>query len=281
MILESHQYTDNSFWTLTYRDASLPHMPRHSDNNLPTLLPNHLQTFLKRLRTSIYPRKVRFFAVGEYGDLTNRPHYHVILFNYPPCRHLEGTHLRPLAYDGTTGIGKEMTAARCCAACADIQNLWPHGHVLGGRAEDEAMQYCAGYTVKKLNKHYPGLEVHPEFSRQSNRPGIGALALPEIADIVLKYDVIQTHGDVPSSVRQGKRILPIGRYLRGKLREQVGLSKNAPAVSLEKLQEELRPLREAAFNSSESLRNLIVDINKGSVLSAEAKARIRKKRSTL
>lgn len=279
MVLEAHQYTDNSFWTLTYRDASLPHLPRHSDNNLPTLLPVHLKNFLKRLRTSISPRKVRFFAVGEYGDLTNRPHYHVILFNYPPCRHLDGTRLRPLAFDGTAP--REMTASRCCAACADIQKLWPHGHILGGRAEDEAMQYCAGYTVKKLSKNYPGLEVHPEFSRQSNRPGLGATALPEIADIVLKYDVIQTHGDVPSSVRQGKRILPIGRYLRGKLREQVGLPKTAPPATLDLLQEELLPLREAAFNSSQNLQNLIVDINKGSVLSAEAKARIRKKRSTL
>lgn len=143
------------------------------------------------------------------------------------------------------------------------------------------MQYCAGYTVKKLNKNYPGLEVHPEFSRSSNRPGIGAPALPEIADVVLKYDVIETHGDVPSSVRQGKRILPIGRYLRGKLREQVGLPKTATAKTLDTLQEELSPVRKAAFDNSLSLKALIVDMNKGSVMSAENKARIKRKRGSL
>lgn len=35
---------------------------------------------MKRLRKYLEPVKVRFFACGEYGDNTYRPHYHLILF---------------------------------------------------------------------------------------------------------------------------------------------------------------------------------------------------------
>ncbi|UPW41462.1 replication initiator protein [Dipodfec virus UA23Rod_1340] len=41
------------------------------------------QNFLKRLRKAIQPFKVRYFLVSEYGPQTMRPHYHMILFNFP------------------------------------------------------------------------------------------------------------------------------------------------------------------------------------------------------
>lgn len=274
MILENLQYTDSSFWTLTYRDQSLPMMPRHSDANLPTLLPQHLQGFLKRARTALSPVKLRFFAVGEYGDDTQRPHYHVILFNYPPCHRLDGTKLKKLSVN-------HMTATGCCPSCDLIQKLWAHGHIAGGRAEEKSLAYCAGYVVKKITKNYPGLEKHHEFARMSLRPGIGVPALPELADIVLRDRIVETHGDVPSAVRLNGRILPLGRTLRQKLRLQCGIAATAPAATLDALHQELLPVREAAFNASSSLKGVIIDLYKGSVQSVENRARIWKKRSTL
>lgn len=41
----------------------------------------HFQLFMKRLRKKS-GQKLRYFAVGEYGTKTNRPHYHAIIFNY-------------------------------------------------------------------------------------------------------------------------------------------------------------------------------------------------------
>lgn len=53
------------------------------NGKVPVLCKRDLQLFLKRLRKRIYNNcheKVRFFAVGEYGPIHFRPHYHVLLY---------------------------------------------------------------------------------------------------------------------------------------------------------------------------------------------------------
>ena len=46
-----------------------------------TLEKSDLQKFFKRLRKLNTQTKLKYYAVGEYGGKTNRPHYHIILFN--------------------------------------------------------------------------------------------------------------------------------------------------------------------------------------------------------
>lgn len=66
------------FITLTYDDEHL----KGSEEGLPTLCKADLQKYWKRLRKLHPDRKIKYFAVGEYGGTsTLRPHYHVILFN--------------------------------------------------------------------------------------------------------------------------------------------------------------------------------------------------------
>jgi len=68
---------DAMFLTLTYDDDHVP------DNG--SLRKKHVQDFIKRLRRQMEyyndTRKIRYFLSGEYGDQTQRPHYHAILFN--------------------------------------------------------------------------------------------------------------------------------------------------------------------------------------------------------
>lgn len=66
----NHKYA--YFVTLTYNDDNLP-----LDHNLNV---KHVQNFIKYLRFLIKPYQVRYFCAGEYGSITNRPHYHLILF---------------------------------------------------------------------------------------------------------------------------------------------------------------------------------------------------------
>ena len=66
------------FITLTYDDINLP-----VKNGLPFVNKRDVQLFLKRLRFLIRPFKIRYFCVSEYGPKNFRPHYHMILFDFP------------------------------------------------------------------------------------------------------------------------------------------------------------------------------------------------------
>lgn len=155
--LELGQHSSAVFTTLTYDDAHCP----------PTLNREHLQKFLKRLRkrhgasksrAAAALQRIRFFASGEYGETTARPHYHAILFGASVLTH------------------------------ADLINAaWGMGHTRTEGVTPARIAYCAGYTSKKIGfKRERGERVDPEtgevyeweppFIQMSRRPGIGGHA---------------------------------------------------------------------------------------------------------
>lgn len=273
LTLEAGLYTDNAFITLTYDDEHLPTVigpPLPGDTHLPTLDPSHLRNFLKRFRKAIEPHKVRFYAVGEYGDDTERPHFHIALFNYPSC---SWGQTRPKPY--------------CCAVCDLVRTTWGMGNVYLGTLEDSSMNYVAGYVLKKLtNKHDVRLNGrHPEFSRMSLRPGIGADAMHDVASTVLEFDLVQSQGDVPSALRHGSRILPLGRYLRRTLRTLSTGAPDAPQVSLDFYEEEYKRLQALQMAAPPGTKLSISEVKRredhGKVINTIAKHKLRKPRKTL
>lgn len=72
MLHELESHNDSCFITLTYNDR---HLPDHG-----SLRKRDMELFLKRLRKSLGERRIRYFGCGEYGDTTDRPHYHLIIF---------------------------------------------------------------------------------------------------------------------------------------------------------------------------------------------------------
>lgn len=202
--LESLTHEENGFVTLTYADE---HLPSGS-----TLVPAHVSGFLKRLRKRIEPARIRFFAVGEYGDGGTRgvnPHYHVSLFGLSGHTDLDPRG-RP-THHGSSQL---------------IWDCWGKGVATIYEFNETTAQYVAGYVVKKLTaKDNPLLEGrHPEFARMSNRPGIGAAAAEMIAKQLLSTANGWITGDVPHELTIGKRKIPLGRYLLRKLRENVGFT---------------------------------------------------------
>jgi hypothetical protein len=86
LILEDlHSTTPSIFVTLTYDDKHLPsvYVDRPEYRFVAALESTDLQKYLKRVRKALSPVIVRFFAIGEYGGETCRPHYHVLFFGYP------------------------------------------------------------------------------------------------------------------------------------------------------------------------------------------------------
>lgn len=249
LMLEAQCHEFSSFWTLTYSPEMEP-----ADGSVD---PVSLSAWLKRLRRRLGPgRPIRFYAVGEYGEETFRPHYHAALF----------------------GVSRLEDAL--------IADTWGMGNVFGGDLTLQSAQYICGYVTKKMTKHEdPRLQGrYPEFARMSLRPGIGALFVPAIADSlgdVHGARFISSTGDVPTSLNHGRKSLPLGRYLRRKLREACGFETVGGQAKPEAVrQAEMQALLEASGSRSAYLiEKPFVEHQK--IVQVEGKAKIWRKKGSL
>jgi len=119
---------------------------------------------------------------------------------------------------------------------------------------------------------------HPEFCRMSLRPGIGADMMHDVASELLHFSdvLLNAQPDVPSGLRVGSKVLPLGRYLRKRLRVLVGRDDKAPQEAKDQYFLELLPLLEAAKSDSEniSLRSQILAKHRQQVLNSKSKSRL-------
>lgn len=131
---EQKCHLDAKFITLTYANPHLKWKNGKSQLHKPDL-----QNWLKMVRKT--GAKVRYYAIGEYGSCTYRPHYHVLLFGKVP----------------------ETV----------LRNTWKFGTVHVGSVTGRSIMYCLGYMVN--GKHWTMVtgRVRP-FNTMSRRPGIGA-----------------------------------------------------------------------------------------------------------
>lgn len=261
-MLESFKHSKNAFVTLTYKPETLPKGG--------TLVRSDPQKFLKKLRKAIHPSTVRYYYCGEYGEDGGRPHYHFALF----------------------GLGPEDEET--------ISKAWGGGIVHVGDLTHDSAQYVAQYVTKKMNhseskcsekcKHPPLNGRIPEYSRMSLRPGVGALAVPDIADALTTphgCDSLADVGDVPQHLLLERKQIPLGKYLRGKLREKLGFpDRRAPKESLDKWKAEMQELRKDYKASSghsalskyidktEHYKQWLIDKNATKVLQIETKNKI-------
>lgn len=228
---------------------------------------------------------VRFFAVGEYGDRSERPHYHAALFNFPTC--VRG---RTLRLPGATRPEWDL----CCPQCRLVGRAWQKGDIDLGNLEPHSAQYVAGYVTKKMTGVHDErlLGRYPEFARMSLRPGVGHGILPRIAAVLVEHNIPVSSIDVPSVLRHGTKMMPLGRYLRRKLRLLIGKDERCPDEVLQALQEEMQKLYALAPGVSEAIapggaasqfrkeviKNAIIDANMGLKWSSEAKEKIANRR---
>lgn len=190
LMLESREHPAAFFITLTYKEECLP--------NGANLDKSRLQLFFKLLRRRIEPAKLRYFAVGEYGGRTGRPHYHAVLF---------------------TDIWVDQHL---------LQSVWEDGFVDVKLFSEGLASYIAGYVVAESDdsrRTRVAGRVN-EFALQSLKPGIGYGVVPAIAHEVLsKYGVsyLTQAADCPSTFRLNGKLWPVGPYIKRKVIEHAGL----------------------------------------------------------
>lgn len=270
IMLESLCHSDSAFVTLTYAEDHLPAGR--------SLQPKDLQNWLKRLRKRVAPLSLRFYAVGEYSD-DNRPHYHAVLFGYPTCR-FGNTRVR-------YHFGGGAYSYPCCSQCDLVHETWGFGNVFLGDVTTASAQYCAGYVTKKMTRtDDPRLEGRwPEFARMSNRPGIGLAFMHDVASDLMRLGLDTSQPDVPSALRHGSRVLPLGRYLRQKLRTLIGKDAKAPQETLDEMAKQVLVLYQtAAENNSLSTflpKEALMEVSSGKVARLEALNRIYRKKESI
>ncbi|UPW40974.1 replication initiator protein [Sigmofec virus UA08Rod_5899] len=181
------EYHDSAYFvTLTYNDEHVPrsyYADPETGEAQPslTLSKRDFQLFMKRLRKAFPDDKIRFFACGEYGPETFRPHYHAILY---------GLHLHDLV------PYKQSSQGFWYYTSQSLQNVWSTrdipegssvnqwsvtplariGYVVVTDVTWETCAYTARYITKKLTgpegQFYSDFNIEPPFSLMSRKPGI-------------------------------------------------------------------------------------------------------------
>lgn len=200
------QYHDSAFFaTLTYDEEHVPkhYYVRNDDGELGTSLSlekRDFQLFMKRLRKHFPDDNIRYYACGEYGSSTFRPHYHAIIY---------GLHLNDLVPVIKSKLGYQYYNSLSFQKCWSDKDGKPLGFAVLGEVTWETCAYTARYILKKKYRHeavfYETRNLVPEFTLMSRRPGIAYQFYKDNPDI---YDYEHFTVETPSG---GRKMYP-SRY---------------------------------------------------------------------
>lgn len=202
-VLEAKRWEHNYFVTLTYDDYHVP--PNGS------LVKRDYQLFLKKLRHRFPDTEIRYLLSGEYGSQSLRPHYHLILFNFP-LDDLSENFKEPQwdlksGYDKNGEYSHQLKLVRLKNHVKPesgehplfysklIHECWDfRGMISVGRFSYDTAAYISQYCTKKVNPknkdNYAKFGMLPEFLACSTHPGIGAGYAEEQDDLLYSFDKI-------------------------------------------------------------------------------------------
>lgn len=176
------------FITLTYADTNL----KYDSNGLNCPCIRDLQLFIKRLRKRFPKQRIRYMINSEYGDNTQRVHYHGIIFNLPES-----------ILDGSRVIKRQSGISY---HSEQFEALWGLGNAEIAEICPERIAYCCQYFV---DKHV--LEgFSPSISVMSRGQGIGKTAVEKLTEQVRAYDLTSLRSHTGNRVK-------IPRYYRLKI----------------------------------------------------------------
>lgn len=206
------QYHDSAYFvTLTYDDL---HVPQSLYGDLATgeahpsltLRKKDFQNFMKRLRFAHPDDNIRFFAAGEYGSKTWRPHYHAIIFGL----HLDDLIPYSRSAQGYTYYNSESLQKAWSIYDKYTGTYTPLGFAVVGEVTYETAAYTARYVMKKLKGKeallYDGMNMEHPFTLMSRKPGIARQYFDEHPDLY-NFDYINL-----ATQKGGKKFKPPRYY---------------------------------------------------------------------
>lgn len=145
--------------------------------HVPVLFSDDLRKYLYRLRQFLrknYGIKVRFFAIGEYGSNSLRPHWHILLFH-------DSDELRGSFRDVIDLVGHSQKNPRQCCRTLFDNSLWLFGDTTTKCTDKHLSSYLAGY----FNQHFdnsPLVKDFPSKAYHSTFLGLGDLSPQQKSD---------------------------------------------------------------------------------------------------
>lgn len=173
------------FWTFTYEKIW------RTPNGLPTLVKKDYQDFMKRLRKNTGVKNIKYYACGEYGTETHRPHYHAIMFNLPLHSNLSSI----------------------------VADSWGHGHVDHAPGNEATFAYVTKYIMKgNLKKEQRILDEETGELMEDDRQREFSLMSKKLGSAFLKPPMIKhLKENLTGTVKIEGRDRALPRYYREKI----------------------------------------------------------------
>lgn len=186
------------FLTLTYDEK---HVKRVAGGRL-SLRFRDVQLYLKQIRKAKYYCK--YICVGEYGGITKRPHYHLLMWTDCPADELE--------------------------------SIWRRGHIYFGKLEMGSAMYTLKYIIQPKPPEYEGVEKpRAQFSR--------GLGLAYLTAAVYNWHTEDYENPIFHSYINGQKVA-LPRYYRSKIFTKYQTRKNGSKVKWDSIRKRRVKMRE-------------------------------------
>lgn len=230
------------FLTLTYDTDSVP----ITKNGFMELNKRDLQLFFKRLRKAHNKsdrglgQRIKYYAVGEYGTKSRRPHYHIIIFNVDLAVLLGEKYANAVGSVFKLDGKKEFV----CKQWINQQTFKPIGHITIGQISEASV----GYTMKYVSKPsqvplHRNDDRQIEFSLMSK--GIGISYLTKAMQL---WHLNDLENRMYCNLAGGKKIA-MPRYYKNKIYSEEQRKKAGGAMAMESVQEKWEHIQKVGLDN--------------------------------
>lgn len=181
---ELYHSSNGHFFTLTFDDD---HLVYSIDQERPVALMSFVSEFIDKLKSKLFRRQknpLKYFAVSEYGPSTERPHFHMLLFNLPLDVDLR-----------------------------EVEKLWYHGNIKVDHVTGARIGYVTKYCLNKIDPDlwcFDDPEYRPQM-RCSKHLGADLLTDP-LLSVQYRNGLIDD-----GYVTNEKFRVPVSRYYKERL----------------------------------------------------------------